>query len=357
MNITIWGNRSVIPVTTIRTAMLSVLSAGLLIAALSGSVCIADPTAPGAYHQIARYAVGGDGFWDYLTCDSLGHRLFITRGTHVMVVSTDTGKVIGDIPDTKGCHGVALAPELKRGFVSDGGDNAITIFDLASLKTLAKVTVGTRPDAILYDPATRRVFTFNAGSQDTTAVDAATGKVVGTIALGGKPEFAQSDGAGKVFVNIEDKSELVTFDPKGLTVLKRTALAPGEEPSGLAINRAKHLLFAACGNKQAAVVDGATGKLVATPPIGDGPDAAAFDPGLGLAFTSNGEGTLSILKETAPGMFSVATVQTERGARTMALDPATHRIYLVTAKFTPPAAGERRPGMVPGSFVILVYGP
>jgi len=346
----IFGNRLALPA----AALLSLLPAGLLVASASHA---ADPTAGGTYHEITRYPVGGDGFWDYLTCDSAGHRLFVTRGTHVMVVSTETGKVIGDIPDTKGCHGVALAPDLKRGFVSDGGDNAITIFDLGTLKTLDKVTVGTRPDAILYDPATRRVFTFNAGSQDTTAVDATTGKVVGTIPLGGKPEFAHSDRAGKVFVNIEDKSELVTFDPKGLTVLMRTPLAPAEEPSGLAIDTKKHRLFSACGNQHAAVVDGATGKLVATPTIGDGPDAAAFDSGAGLAFTSSGEGTLSILKESSPGKWETETVKTERGARTMALDPSTHRIYLVTAKFTPPAAGERRPGMVPNSFVILVYGP
>jgi len=210
----------------------------------------ADPpaTASSTYHEIARYPVGGDGFWDYVVCDSAGKRLFVTRGTHVMVVGTEgaqAGKVIGDIPNTKGCHGVALAPELKRGFVSDGGDNTVTIFDTDTLNTIEKVAVGTRPDAILYDPATRRVFTFNAGSQDTTAIDAASGKVVGTIALGGKPEFAQSDGAGKVFVNIEDKSELLTLDPQGLTVLHRTALAPAEEPSGLALDAKDHRLFSA----------------------------------------------------------------------------------------------------------------
>lgn len=317
------------------------------------------------YHEIARYPVGGEGGWDYLSCDTAGHRLFITRGTHVQVVSTETGKVIGDIPNTSGCHGVALAPELKRGFVSDGRDNSVTVFDTETLKTLAIVPVGEGPDAILYDPATKRVLTFNGRGQSSTVLDAATSKVVGTIALGGKPEFAQADGKGKVFVNLEDKSELLTLDPAKLTVVAHTSLAPAEGPSGLAIDPKTDRLFAACDNQKAAVVDGTAGKLIATPTIGDGPDAAAFDPGTGLAFTSNGEsGTLSILKQTAPGVYTTETVSTERGARTMTLDPATHRVYLVTAKFEPVPAnaptvnGRRpRPRMIPGSFTVLVFAP
>lgn len=318
----------------------------------------APPAKPaGKYHEIARYPVGGEGFWDYLTCDPAGHRLFVTHSTHVVVLSTDTGKVIGDIPNTKGCHGVALALDLKRGFVSDGADNAVTIFDTRTLKETGKVSVGQRPDAILYDPATRRVFTFNAGSHDTTVLDAATGKVVGTIALGGKPEFGVSDGRGKIFVNVEDTSELVTLDPKKLTVVRRTSLAPAEEPTGLALDPKTHRLFAACGNGHAAVVDAETGKLLATPVIGDGPDAAAWDPKAGLAFMSNGgDGTLSVLRDAGAGTFVVESVPTERGARTMALDPTTHRIYLASAKFAPAAAGEQRPSMVPNSFVVLVYG-
>ncbi len=323
-----------------------------------GAAPPAKPAAAGKYHEIARYPVGGEGFWDYLTCDPAGRRLFVTRGTHVLVLSTDTGKVIGDIPDTKGCHGVALALDLKRGFVSDGADDAVTIFDTRTLKEIGKVTVGQRPDAILYDPATRRVFTFNAGSRDATALDAATGKVVGTIALGGKPEFGVSDGRGRIFVNVEDTSELVTFDPKKLTVVRRTPLAPAEEPTGLALDPRTHRLFAACGNGHAAVVDAETGKLLATPVIGDGPDAAAWDPKTRLAFTSNGgDGTLSVLRDAgSTGTFTVETVPTERGARTMALDPTTHRIYLASAKFAPPTAGRRRPSMAPNSFVVLVYG-
>ena len=319
-----------------------------------------DKTASG-YHEVARYEVGGEGGWDYVTCDSEGERLFVTRGSHVMVVSTKTGKVIGDITDTKGCHGVALAPALGRGFISGGGENMVTIFDLKTLKTIEKVSVGERPDAIMFEPFTKRVFTFNAKSSDTTAVDATTGKVVGTIALGGKPEFSVSDGAGKVFVNVEDTSELVTFDPKTLTILSRTKLAPAEEPTGLALDPKTKHLFAVCGNKYAAVIDGATGKLIATPAISDGPDAAAFDSG--MAFASCGSGSLDILHETAPGTFTVESVPTQRGARTMTLDPKTHRVYLVTAKFLPPAPDApavngrpARPQMVPNSFVILVYG-
>jgi YVTN family beta-propeller protein len=330
---------------------------GILLFSLGICAHAYRPVADAPYHEVARFEVGGEGGWDYLTCDSANQRLFITRGSHVMVVSTESGKVIGDIPDTKGCHGVALAPKLNRGFVSAGGDNAVVIFDLKTLKTIDKVPVGQRPDAILFEPFTNRVFTFNAGSQDTTALDAATGKVVGTIPLGGKPEFAQSDGKGKLFVNIEDKSELDTIDPKALTILRHTPLAPGESPSGLAIDVKHHLLFSSCDNKYATVVDGETGKLVATPPIGDGPDAATFDPGTGLAFTSNGSGTLSIIKPgKTMGSFDVENVPTQQGARTMALDTATHRVYLVTAKFLPPQPGQRRPGMVPNSFVILVFG-
>ena len=317
-----------------------------------------------AYHEVARYKVGGDGGWDYVTCDSAGHRLFIARGSHVQVVSTRTGAVEGDIPGTKGCHGVALAPALNRGFVSDGGSNSVTIFDLKTLKVLDTVAVGGRPDAILYDPATKRVFTFNAGSEDATALDAASGKVVGTVKLGFKPEFAQSNGKGRVFVNNEDGSELVTFDPRALTILTRTPLAPAEGPSGLAIDPKTERLFSACGNQKAAVIDGKTGKLLATPTIGEGPDAAAFDPGMRLAFTSNGEaGTLSVLKEMGNGTYTTTEVKTAVGARTMALDPATHRIYLITAQAEPAPAssgangGRQWPRMVPGSFEVLVFAP
>lgn len=338
-------------------------AAAVLSCSVFPQVVQAAPPAASGYHEIDRFPVGGEGGWDYLTFDAPGNRLFLTRGSHVMVVSATTGKLIGDITGLNGCHGVALAPKLKRGYISDGGNNQVTVFDLETLKVITTVPVGQRPDAILYEPLTRRIFTFNAGSEDTTVVDTATNKVVGTIKLGGKPEFSVSDGKGKVFVNIEDKSELVTLDPKTLKITAHTALAPAESPSGLAIDLKTERLYCAGDNKLAAVVDGNTGKLIATPPIGDGPDAAAFDPGMNLAFLSNGEGTLSILRETAPGKFSTETVPTQAGARTMTIDPKAHRIYLVAAKTEPVPAnapmvnGRRpRPKMVPNSFMVIVYG-
>jgi DNA-binding beta-propeller fold protein YncE len=320
---------------------------------------------PASYHEVAHYEVGGDGGWDYVACDSAGHRLFIARGSHVQVVSTDTGKVIGDIPDTTGCHGVAIAPRAGKGYVSDGRAGAVTVFDLKTLKTEGTIPVGQGPDAILYDPATERVFTFNAGTKDATAIDTRTGKVVGSVGLGFKPEFAQSNGHGKIFVNDEEGAAVVTFDALSLKVLATTPLGKTTGPSGLAIDPKSELLYAAGDNKLAAVIDGKTGKLVANPEIGDGPDAASFDPTAGLAFTSNGQsGTLSILKQTAPGVFSTTTIKTARGARTMTLDPATHRVYLITAQFEAPAPdapatpGRRqRPRMLPGSFKVLVYAP
>ena len=345
----------------IRTVTL--VAASLLLSQWLPHSAQAAPPAVSGYHEIDRFPVGGDGGWDYLTFDASGSRLFITRGSHVMVVSTVTGKVVGDIGGLKGCHGVALAPALKRGYISDGGNNQVVVFDTETLKVVITIPVGQRPDAILYEALTRHIFTFNAQSEDTTVVDTATNKVIGTIALGGKPEFSVSDGKGKVFVNIEDKSELVTLDPKTMKILARTALAPAESPSGLAIDLKTERLYCAGDNKRAAVVDGKTGKLIATPAIGDGPDAAAFDPQMNLAFLSNGEGTLSILRETAPGKFSTETIATQAGARTMTIDPKAHRIYLVTAKEEPVPAnapmvnGRRpRPKMVPSSFVVIVYG-
>lgn len=313
-----------------------------------------------AFHVMKTVQVGGEGGWDYLTVDGAAHRLYVSRGTHVMVLDSESLTVIGDIPNTPGVHGIALAPRIGRGFISCGGDNSIAIFDLKTLKETGRTTVGGRPDAIIYDPASSRVFTFNAGSSDTTAVDAASGKVAGTVALGGKPEFAQPDGKGTVFVNIEDTSEVVAFDSRALTVKKRWSLSPAEGPSGLAIDTRHHLLFSTCGNGMMAVSDDEAGKTVATPEIGRGPDAGTFDPGLGLAFSSNGaDGTLTVIKEDSGGKFSVAaTVPTAPGARTMALDPKAHRIYLVTARPLPaqPGGGRRR-SYEPGSFTVLVVGP
>ena len=315
----------------------------------------------GGYHVARTIAVGGDGGWDYPTVDAAAHRLYLSHATLVNVVDTETGALVGTIPDTQGVHGIAIAADLGRGFVSNGRANTVTVFDLKTLAVLATVKVtGENPDAICFDPFTRRVFTFNGRSASATAIDAASNQVVGTIALPGKPEFAVSDGKGRMFVNIEDKSVIVAFDPKALTVVAQWPIAPVEEPSGLALDRAHRRLFAVGGNKLMAVVDADSGKLVATVPIGTGPDGVAFDAGLGLAFSANGEGTVTVVREDSPEKFTVvATVPTRRGARTIALDETAHHLFLPTAEFGPPPSptAERphpRPSVVPGSFVVLV---
>ena len=314
-------------------------------------------------HVVKTYKLGGDGGWDYLKADADSRHLFISRGIHVIVMDMDSGKVVGDIPDTPGVHGIALANDLGRGFTSNGREGTVTIFDLKTLATIGKVkAVGENPDAILFDPATKRVFTFNGHSQDSTAIDAGTGHIVGKIPLGGKPEFAVSTGSGDIFVNIEDKSELVRLDPKTLKVENRWPLAPCEEPSGLAMDVKNRRLFAGCDNKMMAVVNADTGKVITTLPIGGGVDANGFDPESGLAFASCGEGVLTVVKEETPDKFSVAeNVPTEAGARTMNIDPKTHQIFLVTAKFGPPPAAAQgqpqpRPTIVPDTFEVLVVG-
>jgi DNA-binding beta-propeller fold protein YncE len=318
----------------------------------------ADP----GLHVIKTYALGGEGGWDYLKMDPDSRWLYISRGTHVMVIDADSGKPVGDIADTPGVHGIALAPHLGRGFTSNGREGTVSIFDLSTLKTIKKVQVGDNPDAILFDPATNRVFTFNGRSHDSTAIDAATGEVVGKIPLDGKPEFGVTTGAGEIFVNLEDKSEILALDPKNLKIKSIWPLAPCQEPSGLAIDVKNRRLFAGCDNKMMAVVNADTGKVITTLPIGDGVDANGFDPGTGFAFASCGEGVLVVAHEDSPDTFSVVqSVPTQRGARTMTLDPKTHEIFLVTAKFgPPPAATEQqphpRPAILPDSFVVLVVG-
>jgi DNA-binding beta-propeller fold protein YncE len=314
-------------------------------------------------HVVNTFKLGGEGGWDYLNMDPASRHLFISRGTHVIVIDADSGKVLGDIPDTLGVHGIALDPDNGRGFTSNGREGSVTIFDLNTLKPIDKVKdVGQNPDAILFDPATKRVFTFNGRSGDATAIDAATGKIVGKIPLDGKPEFGVSTGAGEIFVNIEDKSELVALDPKELKVKSRWPLAPCEEPSGLAMDIKNRRLFAGCDNKMMAVVNADTGKVITTLPIGQGVDANRFDPDTQLAFASCGEGVLTVVHEDSPDKFSVMqSVATQRGARTMTLDPKTHQIYLVTAKFGPPPAATAdnprpRPAILPDSFVVLVVG-
>lgn len=316
------------------------------------------------YHVVRHIPIGGEGGWDYLTMDSASHRLFVSHATHVVVLDTDSGKIVGDIPKTDGVHGIALAPELGRGFVSNGKTATMTIFDLKTLATIGEVkTTAERPDAILYDPFSKRVFTFNAGGKNATAFDAATSAVAGTIDLGGKPEFATTDGAGRVFVNIEDKGEIAVIDSKKLTVTSRWPLAPCTDPSGMAIDVSGHRLFSGCNNQIMAIVDSKTGKVVQTVPIGKGVDANVYDAKLALAFSSNGgDGTLTVVRKSKDAYVVVENAPTARGARTMALDEKTHHIFLATAQFGPPPAAtpERpnpRPTMVPGTFEILEVAP
>ena len=309
------------------------------------------------YHVVKTISIPGDEGWDYVGVDSAARRVYVSHGSHVVVLDADSYAIVGDIPDTQGVHGIAIAAELGRGFTSNGRANTVTIFDLKSLKTLGTVKAGSNPDAIVYDPATKRVFTMNGRSQDTTAINAADGTVVGTLALGGKPEFAVADGQGNIYVNIEDKSELVHFDSKDLKVLNRWPMAPCQEPSGLAGDLKSRRLFAGCDNKMMAVINADNGKVVASVPIGEGVDANGFDPETNLAFASTGDGNLTVAHEDGPDKYSVAaTVATKKSARTMGLDLKSHRIFLPAADFDPPAPGERRGKMKPGSFVVLVVG-
>lgn len=333
-------------------------------AVLSDAKRISD--GPSGYHLTKRTVLGGEGGWDYLTVDSKARRVYISHGTHVMVVDADTSAVVGDIPNTNGVHGIAVVTDVtdvtdvNKGFTSNGRDNAVTVFDLKTLKVLANVPVGRNPDAIIYDPFSKRVFAFNGASHDTTAIDVKTNAVVGTITLGGKPEFAVTDEKGKVYVNIEDKNEIVQLDPVKLKVENHWSITPGEEPSGLAIDRKHRRLFSVCENKLMAVLNADTGKVITTLPIGAGTDAAAFDPETGFAFSSNGEGTLTVVHEDSPDKFTVVeNVPTQARARTVALDVKTHQVFLVTAEFGPaPAATAQTPRprapMVPGTFTLLV---
>ncbi|HEY8054036.1 MAG TPA: YncE family protein [Steroidobacteraceae bacterium] len=316
------------------------------------------------YHIAHEVPLPGEEGWDYLAFEQGGHRLFVSHGTRVLVFDTDTLKVIGEIADTQGVHGIALAPDLGRGYISAGRANLIVVFDLKTLARLTEIkTTGEGPDAILYDPSSHRVFSFNGHGRNVTAVDAVTNTVLGTIALDAKPEFAVTDGKGHVYVNLEDKNSLAVIDPAHLAVTSVWPLAGCDEPSGLAIDTARGYLLPACGNKVMAVVEASSGKVLGTAPIGDGVDAADFDPATGLAFASCGEGVLTVLKAGKAGRPEVVeTVKTQHGARTMALDRATHRVFLVTANFGPPPAAtpehpHPRGAMLPGSFRLLVLEP
>lgn len=315
------------------------------------------------YRLVKEIAVGGEGGWDYLSIDASAHRLYVSHGATVVVLDLDKQAVVGEIADTPGVHGFALAPELGRGFSSNGRENMAAVVDLKTLKTLWKVPTGGNPDAILYEPGQREVYTFNGRGRSATVFGAVSSNVVATIALPGKPEFAAADpAAGRVYCNIEDSNEVVAIDTKTHQVVNTWPTAPGEEPAGLAIDLDHHRLFAGCHNKLMAVLDSINGSVTATVPIGQGVDANAYDPETKLAFSSCGDGSVTIAHEDTPDKFTVVqTLATERGARTMALDPKTHRLYLASARFEAqaepaPGAARQRPKIVPGSFKILVYG-
>jgi DNA-binding beta-propeller fold protein YncE len=310
---------------------------------------------------IDRYNVGGEGGWDLLAFDAKRHRLFISRSTHVQVIDADSGKVVGDIPNTEGVHDIALADDLNVGFTSNGKSNSVTVFDLTTLSIIEAIKIsGMNPDVILYEPKSKHIFTFNGRSANATVIDAVSRKEIETINLPGKPELAVSNDAGKVYVNIEDKNEIAVIDSGSNKVLKTYTLGSGTEPTGLAIDIMHHRLFSVCANNKMVILDSETGKEVSEVDIGSGPDSAAFDSSLGLAFSSNRDGTLTIVTENDPDHFSVSqNVITQKGARTMAYDSDRHRAYLVTASFgeTPPATKDQpkpRPAVIPNSFVVLV---
>jgi DNA-binding beta-propeller fold protein YncE len=331
-------------------------------AAAPAKAPVKSPAKPPGYHVTKEIQIGGEGGWDYLTVDPAGRRLYASHTNKVEVVDLDSGKKAGEVLNLSGVHGIAIASDLNRGFISNGRSSTVTIFDLKTLATIGDVKVtGENPDAILYDPFSSQVFAFNGRSKNATVLEAKTGKVVGTIALGGKPEFATTDLQGRVFVNMEDLSEIAVIDAKTLAVKAHWPLKPCEEPSGMAIDRKHHRLLSGCDNKMAAVVDTGSGKVVATVPIGEGVDANAFDPGTDLGFSSNGkDGTLTVIREEGPDRFAVAeSVPTRKGARTMALDEKTHTVYLVTAQFGPAPAPTTeqprpRPTILPDTFTILV---
>ena len=332
------------------------------LAILSGtsvSVCHAQ----GPYRFLKEINIGGDGGWDYLSVDAANRRLYLSHATKIVVIDLDKETVVGEIADTPGVHGFALAPELGRGFSSNGRENKVSIVDLKTLKTLSKMDTGENPDAILYEPAHQEVYAFNGRGNSATVIDAKTDKLVTIIMLPGKPEFAVADPkAGRVYCNIEDKSVVVAIDTKTHTVVNTWPIAPGEEASGMALDAAQHRLFAGCHNKLMVMMDSTNGKVIASVPIGQGVDANAFDPSTQFAFASNGDGTVTIAHEETPDKLTVVqTLTTERGARTMTLDTTTHKIYLASAKFEPqaapaPGAPRQRPKIIPGTFKVLVCG-
>jgi DNA-binding beta-propeller fold protein YncE len=338
------------------------LAPGLLLL-LQMQAAAQDPLA--GLDKVRKVEIGGQGGWDFLEVDPGSNRLFVARGTHVVVLDLESEKVVGEIPDTPGVHGVAFVADLGRGFTSNGGDSSVTAFDPKTLKTLGKIKANGRPDIITFEPVSRRVFTFNHGTNDTTAIDPDELKATATLPLGGVPELAVSDEKGHVFVNLEDKSEIVEFDARTLKILNRYSLAPGEGPTGLAFDRPARRLFSTCANKTLVVMDADSGRVTQTLPIGPGPDGCIFDARRKLIFSSNGgDGTITVIREAEPGKYEVArTIKTQVSAKTIAMDPRTGRLYLSAAtpdtspapQPKPSTKGSRR-RYVPDSFVVLVVG-
>jgi YVTN family beta-propeller protein len=328
----------------------SPLAFGLFVLIVCGQIAHAE-----TYGIVDTFKVGGEGKWDYPGLDSVSHRLYLSRETHVMVIDAGSGKLIGDIADTPGVHGIAIASDLGHGFISTGKSNQVKVFDLNTLKVMTTLEVGTKPDAILYDEPSHQVFAFNGHSSNVSVIDAETPTVIATIALGGGPEFAQSDGSGTIFVNIENKNELAALDARQHKVTAHWPLPGCEGPTGLALDVIHHRSFSVCANAKMTILDTLTGKAVATLSIGAHADGAAFDPQRQDAFSSNGDGTLSVVHESDPNHFSVAqTVTTVAGAKTIALDTISHKLYLPAAAA---AAGTKgQPGNLapPGTFVVLV---
>lgn len=336
----------------------------MLVIVTAPAVCALDSRSahadPATYEIVTRMPVGGEGGWDYLTFDPHTQHLFVTRGSHVQVIDTGRDTVIADIPNTSGVHGVALALDLGRGFTSNGRDSSVTVFDSKTFETLTKVKLPARgPDDILYDPASKRVFTFNGGSSNATAIDPASNTVIGSVALGGRPEAAVTDGQGRVYVNLEDSSAVTCFDTRTLQVISRWSLAPGEGPTGLAMDRTHRRLFAGCANQKLIVLDADSGHVIADLTIGERCDGVGFDAGLQCVVSANGDGTLSAFREESPTRFAkLPDVPTQRGARTLAMDEVSHRIYTCSAQYgaAPAPTAEQphpRAPMVPGSFVII----
>jgi len=305
------------------------------------------------YRLAGTFHIASSGGWDYIAVNK--DRLYVSHGTQVNILDRNTGDSVGVIPNTTGVHGIAFDNDLNRGYTSNGRLNNVTVFDLTTNAVITQIPTGANPDAIFFDDYSKKVITCNGRSNNLSVIDPASNTVVDSIALSGKPETAVSDGAGKVFVNIENKNSISEIDMSGLKVINTWPIAPGESPSGLAIDRSTKRLFAGCDNKMMVVLNAETGAVVSTPAIGDGCDGTAFDPQLGFAYSSNGEGTLTVIREVSSNQFEVLeNVPTKKGARTVALDTQTHTVYLPTAEFQPAENGQRRPPMVPGSFQVLV---